>query len=1571
MKQNANKLWLFLVLLVMGFNPVHAQELTVADGTNTNYSIPICHYVMDSSIKQSSQIIYPESMLTALKGKLITRMTFYVDASRNGAINFNNVEWAMGSTDKTNFSDEQAVTNLTTVYSGDYINYFTMNGNNVIRYTLQTPFTYTGGNLVIQFKHTQGTGFKLHYFYGQNTNEVTGRMFQYNQADVNKYGPKGYISVENRFLPKVTFQYEEQGAEVNYTMSVTPTDVTFPITEVGQESTATVKVTNTCRAPFKLTATADAPFTVECPAEEVAPEATADVTLRFNPIASGVTTGKATLTIDGTETSQELNLSGEGLDLNNLAYKEVFTGLAADNLLPQLWEWQGKANQPMKDFIISDEAENRGLTYPYINESEYIISPVVNGEIVTYLKATGNNPFVKFFACTENKGTFIIGNEITPLSVAPALNKDEWSIAKLQLEAPTHVAVLMQQASIKLFAAADMEITKATFTNVAFNLPEKLVANAEGNVTLPFEFTIKNTGNEVLKGSDYTILVQDSEKTQIGEAFKGVDIAVRASETIKGEVVYKPNFANAESIESEFYAAAPAIIGEPVLIARPTIYNYIGKLLVKDAQGNENATADLGVYKGEKEIVFTLVNNGTAPLEIDECTAVKGINFTLKSKENGETITLPYTLQADAQLTVAITTTTGVYDGEVLTLTHNGLGGTTAISIKANHLSDTTWAENFETYDAGSQPGNGWLNTENSGWAVEEIADNASNTRRLANNNVEPTRIISPKLIVKEGQVLTFAASGRTADSFLKIYYSTDRTTWILTSTLSATPQEGETKLLYPETDEAPAIMQSFTANIPAGQYYIAFEAGLIYLDDIYGYEAATDGHDIYVNSIATSRKPMANTQMTVTLTATNLSVAPETTYTAELLVNEQPEVTLEGKEPWTDKKEFVFNYTPTTSGELTLQARIHIGEYTVESEAITIQVAEEETAEAIRIGAVSTEVAQKAPLNLSAWGSKSETIYPANVLTGLEANDAISKIALPYYNQGAEGTAKIQIWVLNTEDSMPIDQAPDFTAQEALADALFYSNENYVFEQGGNENDFLMAEFKFEKPFVYTGKNIRVIMQSDFAAGANRLDKCYFNIEKKNRTTEVRQEAYTICATKAEVESELTAPQFFENIIKEDIVPDRFEPQMPVMYFYKDKATVTVSGTVSESTTGTALAGVEVSLSADDITYSDQTDEEGKYSIQVIQTNKEYTLATSNTDYFAPYTGEKLPIATSDITNKNIKLDFNGIPNATVVTSDTYKNLTGEESILAPIGNWDVKSLYDFGHQLGEKITNMFLCATNFTDEIAGRTFETMNPNAIIYVEAENIGSIPSEWRNVVYGDQAPEIALKNTTSFAPALEFTAEKVSYILEEADVKETIILPFESRVPNNSISKTYAKAFKGYKDGVLEFENIDWMDAYTPYLIIQDDAISLDFAAKNITFTPDAKINEVTADGLTFTGSTACTDNNEGKYHVFNGTSFVSTETNVQAFRGFFYGANPETTLYLEKPQSIQSANTEGMTIYTATGCIIIETCQAQHINLLSIDGRLLRSIELNEGTNRINNVPAGVYLINNQKVVVK
>ena len=174
-----------------GCEPLPASgDVTVADGTDNNEYVPIYGFWADED--QHNQMIYPAADLSAMVGRQITQMVFYIDPTANNGNNTSNDRigtWtvSLGETTATTLSDIDNSTARSTVYNG-YMNFDLT--NNTMTITFATPYIYNGGNLLVDFDHVAAS-YNRWFFLGTNS---TGSSYSYNE--------------QRNFLPKVTFSYE-------------------------------------------------------------------------------------------------------------------------------------------------------------------------------------------------------------------------------------------------------------------------------------------------------------------------------------------------------------------------------------------------------------------------------------------------------------------------------------------------------------------------------------------------------------------------------------------------------------------------------------------------------------------------------------------------------------------------------------------------------------------------------------------------------------------------------------------------------------------------------------------------------------------------------------------------------------------------------------------------------------------------------------------------------------------------------------------------------------------------------------------------------------------------------------------------------------------------------------------------------------------------------------------------------------------------------------------------------------------------------------------------------------------
>ncbi|MBP3740389.1 MAG: fibronectin type III domain-containing protein [Bacteroidales bacterium] len=185
------------------------EDIVVADGTTINEYVPLYANYADEA--QTVQSVYPASMLTALVGKEISSLKYYVSSGSSDGWGDGTWQVSLGITDKANLATGlDNTTTLTTVYTGT----LTASTGSGMTVTFDAPFTYTGGNLLVQFKLPEGVDYSSCTFYGVSS------------TSASYVAGVSYGSGVKNFLPKFSFQYCETNDACPAVTAVEATDIT-------------------------------------------------------------------------------------------------------------------------------------------------------------------------------------------------------------------------------------------------------------------------------------------------------------------------------------------------------------------------------------------------------------------------------------------------------------------------------------------------------------------------------------------------------------------------------------------------------------------------------------------------------------------------------------------------------------------------------------------------------------------------------------------------------------------------------------------------------------------------------------------------------------------------------------------------------------------------------------------------------------------------------------------------------------------------------------------------------------------------------------------------------------------------------------------------------------------------------------------------------------------------------------------------------------------------------------------------------------------------------------------------
>ena len=173
--------------------PTGGGELTVYDGMTTNYYVPVYGLWVDDYTK--TEMIMPAADLSEMVGYPIQSMTFYLSTPASGAWAPAEFQIFMKEVSNTTLSSYIGMDGATVVYEG------MLDATQSEMYIpFSTPYTYTGGNLLIGIYETVEGTYKGAYFYGVEAP---------NGSSASGYGssPANVAFNSRAFLPKTTFAY--------------------------------------------------------------------------------------------------------------------------------------------------------------------------------------------------------------------------------------------------------------------------------------------------------------------------------------------------------------------------------------------------------------------------------------------------------------------------------------------------------------------------------------------------------------------------------------------------------------------------------------------------------------------------------------------------------------------------------------------------------------------------------------------------------------------------------------------------------------------------------------------------------------------------------------------------------------------------------------------------------------------------------------------------------------------------------------------------------------------------------------------------------------------------------------------------------------------------------------------------------------------------------------------------------------------------------------------------------------------------------------------------------------------
>lgn len=868
--------------------------------------------------------------------------------------------------------------------------------------------------------------------------------------------------------------------------------------------------------------------------------------------------------------------------------------------------------------------------------NDLLVSPAVKGKVSIMAKTTrkgSSSAGIRFFKVTEEGGKLVMGDEITP--TVYQLEYEHFTKVELPtMPAGTRIGIRGSNVAIDNFEAEEADVSQVqalSITQAVWNGGKYADCNAEGKYKVTYKVQVVNSGDLTLQPGTkgYTLNLKELYTDN-------VLATINIQQTLKPAETSAPIIMEAE-LDSKQYPTAELYIkeelsGNIVYLPIVTPSSFAPDFRLTGAYGTTpmvtGNSIEFGASRKEVTVNLMLRNMGAQPQHITTLSTTPGFKASLNT---------PIDIAGHDSIAFSISMTTDVKGNKQGQLTVKGDGGVDIVlDLKGYTPTEQQLFYDFEN----EQLPEGFIN--NNGWFIDDMPNyvySINNHYCLRNTKQEPVKLILPKMKVQEGEELYFWLS-KVYDNFsyVNIYYSADRNNWQLLREIKASEMSNQT--FAPSWE---GYYYGFTPfainNIPTGEWYIAFEAGCVYLDNIItNFSPVPTTHNAYFDNVKGDSEGQVNSPINVSATLHNVMNHAETadSYKVAFYLDDECMGYVPSEElAAMGERNISLSITPHKEGTLNGYWKWITNEGEITSDIIKIDVEEETTlVRTLTDKLVSHSYSNSAPFDPYNYNGESEAIYTAEEL-GLKLGTAIKSISWYGANLGEDAFVNVKVYMQNTiANTIAPNASGEYTMTDRSAMTEVYNGKILLFKDGTEDMYARIMNVTLIKPFVYTGGNLRIAFLGSTDSGTRTFFAATKGVMMQNRSI-----------TRANVDaSQLASTTIFHDAL----------PVIGIGYNTKQR---TVSGQVTHQHTATPIANATVTLQSGQVRYTATTDANGLYSIEVFK---------SNLDYEASITAEGCTAATrtvhfdnADVT-LNIALDdtASGISNINHTNTDGVKGI-------------------------------------------------------------------------------------------------------------------------------------------------------------------------------------------------------------------------------------------------------------------------------------------------------------------------
>ena len=823
--------------------------------------------------------------------------------------------------------------------------------------------------------------------------------------------------------------------------------------------------------------------------------------------------------------------------------------------------------------------------YDMGNVNDLIVTPAITGKSSIYVKKSfswSTSSSIKFYSVTLENGKYKMGDEI---EVEVPTISDDWVEVKLPEQNNQYIGIRAQNLLLDDFAAdkADIQLQKSLLiTKVDYKGKSEVDCDAEGNFPISYEVSITNNGDvDLTEGTNgYSLSVKNyGEELIFTQPLKG-NLAVGASTTVTvtGTVNYakypkRNRYDVYEDLTNTFK------VGSWI---EPMPYKPV--LAMRDSDGkieNGKATYAWGMVKESTDKTFEISNDGPAPLKVTSVVVPDGFTTSL---------TAPLTLEGHAKQQFTITmpaTTPGIYSGE-FKVSAEGVDDF-KFNVSATVLDPAKYYVNF---DDNKIPEGAYVEA---GWEVSQRdALSSDNPYLLANGSQDKdNKFVTPLLKVAEGEKMTVDVARTNYYTggdgvYLNIYYSADRSNWTLARKITANELSEDRAVNY--THYYSKLKTFVIDNIPAGNYYIGFGAGYTAIDNIYGFEKVDVAHDLMFKASKMPTTAVVNNAYTATATLHNVNTKEEAadSYTASLYFDGEIVATAPAKAiAGGADVDFTFSYTPHKVGavEAYIEFKNTADNFTLTTEKVSVDVKEEQAVSVLTVGAGNTTDKRTAIYWYDAnsnGGANVDNLYTAEMLSkyGVKKGAKITSIEFTGNSVAEKTISNVNLTAyVGAVDAKSFEAGKNF---EKLQKVEVYKDETIAFEY---QKEFTTT-ITLAEPIVWDGESAIRVLTCVNAKGWGNVD---YDAEDTYNTS-------------------YSATGVLDGTLSFSKKP------IAVAKFGIQAEPSAMSGKITWK--NKAVAGATVTLTSGDVIYTGESNDEGAYSINVIQNDKKYHLTVAAPGY-------------------------------------------------------------------------------------------------------------------------------------------------------------------------------------------------------------------------------------------------------------------------------------------------------------------------------------------------------------------